>query len=232
MKRLFICLPALYCLPFCIYGQGTVGLEFSAAASYSQVMAPTNYPDKITDINSGIGNDFSVGMAIAVNSNFSLGFGFRRWVMPFNSEFVEDMGDLVLLRNEDGKIRYAGVYLKAERSWRYFYLTGGLDLSLTQKYNMDMVERDDGSYSVWNHQNNLHDSNLIKDFKNQVNVVLGAGPLIPIGKSIELKPLVAFMVALKPVGQPYAYTADSFKFSPMFKMGASMVYKFHRKEKD
>ncbi|MBC8111886.1 MAG: hypothetical protein H7Y04_12570, partial [Verrucomicrobia bacterium] len=196
---------------------------------------------------SGRGFDLGVGIVYKPSQKVSLRGGFRLWQWPFSFTINATRdGDAVKVI-EVGKIRYSGLYVEADRTWKYFLISGGFNISFYNDHICDLTVRN-SSGSVIEQKNNLSTSVVTSEFNQQVNLILGAGPLIPVGKNLQIKGMAYFVVPFSPVydgisvptiqinpgggTQSGGNAKVNIDFFPVFKYGIGLEYLIKVSHKD
>jgi hypothetical protein len=218
------------------YAQPNIGIEFSFLGTNSNVIIPGLFSSTFDEVESGNGSDIGLGIDIGINEKLSFRGGFRNWKWPFIPTVNGEINNQDVKATETGKLHYSGIYLRLDRTWNYFFITGGFDISLANRYKNDLVIRND-SGSIISTENNREESILTDKFNNQFNLVLGLGPSIPIGDSFKVKGTVAVVVPFSPLYETgVTFQNPAFQnsspgkvdldFFPVFKYGISVEYIF------
>ncbi|HNP19719.1 MAG TPA: hypothetical protein PKL31_14875 [Fulvivirga sp.] len=218
------------------YAQTKIGIEFSFLGTNSNVIVPGLFSSTFDQVESGNGSDIGIGIDVGINEKISFRGGFRYWKWPFIPTVNGEIDNKEVKATETGKLHYYGIYLRLDRTWDYFFITGGFDISFANKFKNDLVIRDDQG-SIILTENDREESILTDKFKNQFNLVLGFGPSIPIGDSFKVKGTLAVVVPFSPLYETGVnYQNPAFQnsspgkvnldFFPVFKYGISVEYIF------
>lgn len=215
-----ICLFAFLLPLSALVSAQTFSLETGFLGTYSQVAEPET-AIFLEEANSGSGNDIYFGLVVGLNDKYALRGGVRSWVWPFEPTTNTNDGGRVI---EEGRIRYSGVYLRLDRTWQYFFLTGGFDGALTNSYAANLsIEDQNGQTTV--RQTGNDTSVLTDEFNNQFNFVLGLGPSLPLGDKFLVRGIAEFVMPFVSVYE--SGEEDGFNFFPVFKYGIGLEYKLN-----
>jgi hypothetical protein len=176
-----------------IYSQSKIGFEFSYSGASTVVSVPGLFADVIKDAESGSGHFLSFGFSFKASEKITLRTGPNFWNLAFSPTVKGTFNNQPAVAKQTGSLSYSGIYLRVDRTWPYFFLTGGFDISFANAYKGDLVVRD-ASGTVLSQQAGLSESILTQTFNNQFNLVLGLGPSIPLGKSFKLKGTLSAVV--------------------------------------
>jgi hypothetical protein len=220
-------------------GQNRTGLELSLLGTYSNIVVPGALSSRFDEAKSGLGNDIAFGVEVPFSYN-KLAFrtGLRSWSFPFDHQHTQRRSsgpDVVI--SEEGNIRYTGIYLRLDRTWERFFVTGGFDISVANTYRNDYT-MSEKSGKVIRREENRKESVLTDNFRNQINLVLGAGPTFPLGEKSRLKATLAIVVPFSsmydsgvrlkqiyvPSGSPAPDGEPNLHFFPVFKFGLSYTF--------
>jgi hypothetical protein len=168
-------------------------LRTNSTISVPGLMAPMF--DQVT---SGNGFDFSLGAELGSGEKAKFRGGFKTWAWPFNHTAKGKIDNQEVRATETGHLRYNGIYMKVDRAWKYFFLTGGFDISFSARYKNDLVVRTPTG-AIIGKENNRTTSVLTDKFNNQVNLALGLGPTIPLGKNLRLKGFIEAVLPFSPL---------------------------------
>ncbi|MCX7768195.1 MAG: hypothetical protein N2110_04120 [Flavobacteriales bacterium] len=197
-----------------------LAVEFPLYGVYNFV----NYPNLLKSVyrsdNGGVGFDVGVGLKIRLKRGFVMrtGFNFRDKGYKATGEKtpVQVAGDSTnfyyLSFQEKATLFYPGVYLNFGHEWKYFFLSGGLNLSpfsffrgsysyeLTNFQGLIMAKE---TVNAARHSFLVHDlistSAEPRNFNMQADVQFMFGGNFRIGDRIALKPCMQYTVPLVPL---------------------------------
>jgi len=163
-------------------------------------------------VESGSTTQLYFGLTLRASEKTKWAIGYNAWSIPLSVQY-----------GGSGTISYKGAYFRYNRTGKYLYATGGLDVS----FQVD---------------ENLNSSNSkLQNFYNQVNFVLGGGPRVEIGK-VTLEAFLGASVQFSsvndsgtsvqqvyiPSGQPAPTDNDvNLHFLPAFQYGFSIQYNLY-----
>ncbi len=240
MKKIYLTLTIVTTLVSIVSAQ-SLSLETGYHGTSSQIVVPGLFETVFDEANSGNGNDFHLGLIVGFNDEVAFRGGFRTWAWPFETISNGEINNEDVKAFEDGRIRYSGIYLRLDRTWNYFFLTGGFDISLTNSYTADLIIEDENGQTTLNETDN--DVSVLADaFNNQVNLVLGLGPSIPIKDKFRIKAFAEIVVPFVPIYEtgvtvpqiqinPNGSTSSApdadvnLDFIPVFKYGIGLEYR-------
>ena len=219
-----------------------MSVETGYHVTNSQIIVPGLFDNAFEEANSEIGNDIHLGIVLGINEDYALRGGIRTWMWPFETITNGEVDNDDVTAFEEGKIRYTGIYLRVDRTWEYFFLTGGFDISFTNSFSGDLRIENNGQTIISETDNDV--SVLTDVFNNQVNLVLGLGPSIPINDKFRIKafgevvlPFVPLyetgvtvpQIQINPDGSTSsAPDADvNLDFFPVFKFGIGLEYRIN-----
>jgi len=167
--------------------QTKIGIEASCLATNTSVDVPGLIKDQGVRASSGFGYFLSFGASVQLGRRWALRLGPQFWKLAFSPKIYLDVyGGDDLIAKETGSLNYSGIYLRADCRWKYFFITGGFDISFHNSYSCDLVVTDK-SGTVIEEQKGMKQSILTARFNNQFNILLGMGPCIPISSRLKLK---------------------------------------------
>jgi hypothetical protein len=225
-----------------LFGQ-KVGIEFSYLGSSNTIDLPGLLTSTFEKVESGGGSNLSFGLTVKANEDILIRGGLCFISLPFKPTIKGTINSQPAFAKEDGNLSYSGIYLRIDRTWQYFYLTGGFDISLGNSYK-STVETRNASGTLLSKIDNGSKSILTSSFYNQFNLVLGLGPSIPIGKSIILKGVIAGVVPFSAIydsglsvpqvyistGAPAPNAKVNLRYLPFITYGINLEYKFGKKD--
>ncbi|MEM7552007.1 MAG: hypothetical protein AAF363_20155 [Bacteroidota bacterium] len=163
------------------YPEKSIGIEIP----FSILSTSVDVPALVTldDVEDGSGWRTGLGVSYRTKK-LGLRLGFFRSEIKFNPN-IETRDFLV---RENGDLTYAGIYIRAEYSIKYFFIGGGFDFSFANNYeaSRDFIENGE----VVNSFNDVGDESIAGDFRNILFFTIEAGPKIPIG-NLSIKPQVS-----------------------------------------
>ncbi len=182
----------------CLCAQSKFGIESSYLATHTAIDVPGLLAAQVSKVTSGYGYFLSLGATMQINPKIIFRGGSSFWQLAFSPKIK------VLINNEDGiaketgTINYSGIYLRMDRTWKYFFFTTGFDISFYNSYSCDLVVYDK-SGKVVDEQKDRNYSIITSSFNNQFNLVFGIGPKIAIGSSLNLKGFLAGEIPMSSV---------------------------------
>jgi hypothetical protein len=237
IRLLFICL--LLGSHLIIFGQSKLGVEFSYSGTSGSIDLPGALKDKFTKVEGGEGNSLMIGLTLRASKKIILRGGLSFWEMPFAPSIEGTLNGSPVIAKETAVLNFSGVYLRLDRPWRYFYLSGGFDFSFSNSFEGN-VEIQSLNGTRISKVNNLTKSTLTSEFYNQANLILGLGPNIPIGNHFVLRgnlsigvPLATIYDSGVVVQQIYINTGNAapdakvnLRYLPFVSYGLSVLYNF------
>lgn len=220
-----------------------VGFEFTYQGSSNTIDLPGLLKSTFDKVESGGGSNVSFGLTIKASEIIRVRGGLCFISLPFKPTMNGSYNSQPALITEDGKLSYTGIYLRVDRTWDYFYLTGGFDISIGNSYKSTLEIRN-SSGALLSKSDNGSKSILTNNFYNQFNLVLGLGPSIPLGKSFVLKGVLAGVVPFSsiydsglsvpqiyiPSGAPAPNAQVNLRYMPFLTYGISLEYRFGKSE--
>lgn len=197
--------------------QSNIGFEFQYASVSPGVDVPGVLKPYYGTTTAGSAPQVYFGMTVRASEAAEWAFGYNSWSIPVTTELAGS-----------ATLSYKGLYLRHTRTSRYFFVSFGLD----------------GSLSVDEQKNTS--SPLMKKFYNQWNLVVNGGPSIPIGK-FRLRGYIGAVVFFSSVndsgasvkqvyvstGQPAPDDNDvNLHFLPSLQYGFSLQYNLHNWNND
>lgn len=222
-----------------VFGQSKLGLELSYLGTSGSVDLPGALSDRFEKVEGGAGSAISLGLIIRANEKVRFIGGFKQWNMPFMPTVIGTFNGNSARLKEKAILSYTGIYLRLERTWSYFYLSGGFDFSLSNSYNGEVEIRSETG-TLLSKQENLTRSSLTSDFYNQSNLFLGLGPQIPLGKHFSMKGNISIALALSSIydsgvsiqqiyintGKPAPNAEVNLQYLPFVSYGLTLAYNF------
>ena len=198
-----------------------LAVELAAFATHNFV----NYPNLLNDLyrsdNPGFGYDVGLGFKVRIKRGliFRAGFNFRNKGYKATGENVkvgiidDTTGSLYLLSfNEKAQLNYPGFFFNFGHEWKYFFISGGLNLSPFSFY------RGDYNYAIYTtlgqlvasrQEKNVGYSYLVhelistpkepRNFNFQTDVQFSFGGNFSVSKNLALKPCIQYSVPLIPL---------------------------------
>lgn len=221
------------------FAQSKVGLEFSFSGTSGSIDLPGLLKGNFERVDGGSGNFWSLGLTVRASEKVTLRGGPAFWAMPFIPTSKGTYNGVDSLATETGTLRFSGLYLRIDRTWDFFYLSGGFDFSFGNSYNCDLEIRNTAG-QVLLKANNQSKSILTNDFFNQANLVLGLGPTLPIGKHLKLRGNLSVVVPFSTIydsgvvakqvyintGQPAPDARVNLRYMPFVSYGLNFSYSF------
>lgn len=198
-----------------------LALELPVFGAYNFV----NYPNLLNDLyrsdNPGFGFDVGVGLKVRVKKGFIFrtGVNFRNKGFKASAENLQvqvaddSLNNIYLLFfRETARLYYPGLYVNFGHEWKYFFLSGGINVSpfsfyrgsnSFELYNTAGLLVAQGSDNAARHSFLVHD--LIstpqrpRNFNMQADVHFMFGGNLKISPRIVLKPCIQYTVPLLPL---------------------------------
>jgi hypothetical protein len=240
MKK-FVVIVIFHLISIHLFGQ-KVGIEFSYLGSSNTIDLPGLLTSTFEKVESGGGSNLSFGLTVKASDDILIRGGLCFISLPFRPTIKGTINNQPAFAKEDGNLNYSGIYLRVDRTWPYFYLTGGFDISFGNSYKSTLETRN-ASGTLLSRIDNGSKSILTNSFYNQFNLVLGLGPSIPIGKSLTLKGVIAGVVPFSAIydsglsvpqvyistGAPAPNAKVNLRYLPFITYGINLEYKFGKK---
>jgi hypothetical protein len=225
----------------CLCAQPKFGIESSYLATHTAVDVPGLLTTQVAKVNSGYGYFLSLGATMQLNRKITLRGGPSFWQLAFSPQINVIVNNETGIAKESGRINYSGIYLRMDRTWKYFFFTTGFDISFHNSYSCDLVVYDKSGMVVEEQKERTY-SILTNSFNNQFSLVLGIGPKLALGASLNLK---GFLAGEIPAGSIYnsglivnqiyipsgAQAPDAhinLNYFPFLTYGIGMEYVFHK----
>ena len=216
-----------------------MGIEFSYLGSSNTIDLPGLLTSTFEKVEAGTGSNFSFGLTAKASENVLIRGGLFFTRLPFKPTIKGTINNQTAYAKEDGVLSYTGIYLRVDRTWQYFYFTGGFDISIGNSYKSTLETRN-SSGSLLSKIDNGSKSILTNSFYNQFNLVLGLGPSIPLGKTVNLKGIIAVAVPFSAIydsglsvpqvyistGAPAPNARVNLRYLPFITYGFNLEYKF------
>ncbi|MFM7858063.1 MAG: hypothetical protein ACKO96_40640 [Flammeovirgaceae bacterium] len=195
--------------------------------------------DRFEQVEGGSGNFLSFGLTVKASDKITLRGGPAFWSMPFIPTGKGTYNGTSALAKETGTLSFSGIYIRLDRNWDYFYLSGGFDFSFGKSYTNDLEIRNTAG-TLLVKSNNQTTSIFTSDFYNQANLVLGLGPTIPVGKHFKLRGNLSAVIPFSTIynsgvvakqiyitsGQPAPDAKVNLRYLPFVSYGLSIAYSF------
>jgi hypothetical protein len=192
-----------------IYAESKVGFEVFGDALYGVPFTTSKLGGMLTYKKSGYSYDFGLGLRYSLKNDNSLSFGIKYWTKELNIKYnSKAYSDIIIdsTKNVDdkGTFKYFGTYARINVLLNRVVIGGGIDYAFIHSFS--------SNYKIYDLEGNLLDekknqskSLLIKDLKQQLDLVLYVGTYFSVGKRLIVKPLLQINIpALNvfTVGQP------------------------------
>lgn len=221
------------------FAQSKVGVEFSFSGTSGGIDLPGLLKDNFEKVEGGSGSYWSFGLTVKASDKITIRGGPAFWSMPFVPTAKGTYNGTAALAKETGTLSFSGIYLRLDRTWDYFYLSGGFDFSFGKSYKSDLEIRNTTGQVLFR-ANNQTTSAFTNDFFNQANLVLGLGPSVPIGKHLKLRGNVSVVIPFSTIydsgvvakqvyinsGQPAPDAKVNLRYLPLISYGLNVSYSF------
>lgn len=221
------------------FSQSKVGVEFSFSGTSGSIDLPGLLKDNFDKVEAGGGSFLSFGLTLKASDKITVRGGPAFWSLPFIPTAKGTYNGNPALATETGQIKFSGIYLRIDRTWNYFYLSGGFDFSFGNSYRNNLEIRNTTGALLLKLDNQTT-SILTSDFYNQANLVLGLGPSIPIGKHLTLRGNLSVVVPFSTIynsgvvakqvyintGKPAPDYNVNLRYLPFVSYGLNLAYNF------
>jgi hypothetical protein len=216
--------------------------ELTLQGLSSNVIVPGVFSETIQKVESRGGSNLGIGLSYAFTEKTALRFGYQRWRVGFSPTIALQTPDRQgAIARETGYLHYDGIALRFDRTFPYFFWTGGFDFSFKNTYKNDTTVEELGSGKV-SEEKEVNRSMLTRKFAQHFSFVLGAGPSIALGKKLILRGEVNFLLPLSPIYKSGARVNTikidpngnvigngnskvNLYYFPTFKYGLNVIYK-------
>jgi hypothetical protein len=224
---------------FLIFSQSKLGVEFSYSGTSGSIDLPGALKDQFEKVEGGSGSAISFGLNVKASESITLRSGLAFWNMPFIPTIKGTSNGSTVFAKETATLSFTGMYLRVDRTWKYFYLSGGFDFSFSNSYK-GSIEIRNSNGTLLSKDDNLSKSTLTSTFYNQANLVLGLGPSIPLSKHFTLKGNISVVIPFATIydsgvvlqqiyintGKPAPDAKVNLRYLPFVSYGLSLAYSF------
>lgn len=221
------------------FGQSKVGVEFSLSGTSGSIDVPGLLKQNFEKVDGGSGSFWSLGLTVRASEKITLRGGPAFWSMSFIPTAKGTYNGVSSLATENGTLRFSGIYLRVDRTWDFFYLSGGFDFSFGNSYRSDLEIRNTAG-QVLLKRNDQTTSILTSEFFNQSNLVLGLGPSFPLGKHVKVRGNLSVVIPFSTIydsgvvakqvyinsGQPAPDARVNLRYLPLISYGFNVSYSF------
>lgn len=174
----------------------------------STILLPGALDELFEEVSSGTGYDIHLGAALQVDYDLVVRAGLRTWNVPIESITNGYLNGSSIKAHEIAIVQYSGIYLRLNKQKKHFFFTGGIDLSLSTSFEGSLIIKDDYGQTIFS-ERNTENSILTDNFYNQLNLVLGMGPIIPLNDKITLKGFAELVISTRPIYNTGVSVADT-----------------------
>lgn len=195
MRFMKIFLIIFITLSYQLYAQNKFGFDIPIYFSKSLVSVPGVFSS--IEASGGGGTDFGLGMYLKVSESFKLKGGIHFWNKIFNpshtGEYTVNGSNVDGKIEEEGKLRYVGLYILANYEKEVFFIGGGFDIAFSNSYKSDIYLYNSNDELIAESKGN-NESFLTDTFNNQFDLLLNLGFKIKVTDRITLKPSSFFTI--------------------------------------
>lgn len=213
--------------------QRQIGIDIPAYGSYSVNSVPAAFVT--TESGGGFGYDLGAGIFFQPSSTLKFKAGFHVWNKIFEPKqtgnFTLDEVEFSGRVEEQGVIKYSGLYLLASYEQEKFFAGGGLDISFSKGYKATLTIFDE-SGNVIASGTDLEQSFFTDEFTNQIDFLLHIGYILPLGNRLSFRPQAQVALPLEPlfstgvrVYNPYTRLREEAEFNvALIKIGMTVEF--------
>lgn len=167
------------------------GIEIPISITKSMITASSDFYS--TNIEGGNSLDYGLGVFKNFTDEISIKFGIHNYSIIFNPEITSHN----IKVNESGKLNITSLYLRIVQESGIFFIGGGLDISVYQKYSADQSIYS-GNYLL-SKKNNVENSLFTEKFNSQYNINVLTGLIVALSstKNLVVKPYANFSIPFK-----------------------------------
>ena len=233
MRGIFSVVALVALLVTNVFAQIHIGIDIPAYGSYSVNSVPAAFVT--TKSSGGFGYDLGAGVFVQPSATLKFKAGFHVWNKIFEPSqtgpFVIDEVEFSGRVEEQGVIKYSGLYLLASYEQEKFFAGGGLDIAFSKSYKANVTAYDDNG-SVIASGMDLDRSFLTDDFTNQIDFIFHIGYILPLGKQLSFRPQAQVALPLEPlfntgvrVYNPYTGLREEAEFNiALIKIGMTVEF--------